>query len=144
MRRAFFLFAPLAIGCFSAGNYCEEGPCPPVSPEPCEGECAPYIGGGWSHVLVAEASGAHCPVDVAPFEAMSSPAPPVTACGLQEEEGSCGARGFVCLPPAPAPWSVCVIRDGAHGCPSPYPEEVDTGAQLDVTICCLTPTGEPK
>lgn len=143
--RSFAILALLVLpGCFSP-PWCDPsaGPCSaPVAPDPCEGECKPFIGGGWEPVLVAEAPGAHCPTEVAPFEAMSSAAPPVTACGLQEEDGDCAAPGFVCLPAAPAPWAVCVVQNGAHECPSPYSDPVEVDS--DVTLCCLAPPGEPE
>lgn len=137
------VLAASAVGCFAEDYFCRKEPCPPVAPELCEGPCAPYVGGVWSAVLVASADTVPppCPVQVAPFETMSSAAPPVRACGVQGDDGACSAPGFVCLPPVPPPWVVCVLRDGSHVCPAPYPAavEVDSG----VTVCCLSPSGDP-
>lgn len=136
--------ASLAAGCFVGDDHCRSSICPPLAPDPCEGPCAPYIGGEWSAVLAASADTAPppCPVEVAPFETMSSSAPPVTACGVLAEDGACSARGFVCLPPVPPPWAVCVLRDGLHPCPDPYPARVEVDSA--VTVCCVAPPGEPS
>lgn len=126
-------------GCLSGGGWCgADETCEPT-PDPCEGQCVPFVGGGWSPVLVLAAEGAasvRCP-EVAPFEAMSSTAPPVTACGVQEADGAC-SEGYVCLPP-PGEWATCVVRDGTHDCPPPFP--VLTASDSPVTICCLSTDG---
>lgn len=138
-------FALVLQGCFEK-DLCDEA-CPPPAPDPCEGQCAPFVGGEWEPVLVASASTAPappCPPDVAPFETMRSTAPPVTACGVHEEDGACSSPGYVCLPSAPPPWSVCVLRDGDRGCPEPYTAPVDVDADSGVTtVCCLAPAGDP-
>lgn len=139
------MIAVSAAGCFSRDTLCREEACPPPPLDPCEGQCAPFIGGPWSFVLVATDASTppRCPLDVAPFEAMRSTAPPVTACGVHEEDGACSSPGYACLPPAPPPWSVCVIRDGAHGCQAPYSVPVEVEADAGATVCCLAPPDEP-
>lgn len=126
-------------GCFTQGPWCDtnEAPCPSASPDPCEGQCVPFVGGGWDPVLVVGARQT-CPEE-APFEAMSATSPPLTACGVQEADGTCSSAGYVCLPSSPA-WAVCLVRDGQHVCPSAYREPFETG--MAVTICCLA-TEEP-
>jgi hypothetical protein len=135
MRRVFVLLSALVLGCFSYGEYCESEPCPPPpAAETCAGRCAPFIGGGWEPVLVSASTSrtrAPCPSS-APFEAMSS-ASAVTACGVQADEGECPS-GWICLPEEPA-WSACIVRDGAHACPEPYPDAVDVPDE-PITLCC--------
>lgn len=123
--------------CFDAAPACLEAPCPPMPADTCTGQCAPYVGGGWSPVLVADAP--DCPAE-APFAALSSDAPPLLACGAATLPGACSAPGYVCLPPSLPPWTVCVVRDGRHDCPEPYPD--GTGAE-GVTVCCPEPPEPP-
>ena len=138
--RPFALFFALVLpGCFSNEEWCHDATCS-SAPDPCEGQCVPFVGGGWAPVLALATEGAasvRCP-EVAPFEAMSSAAPPVTACGVQAAEGACSAEGYVCLPP-PGEWATCVVRDGAHACPAAYPAPMP--ADSTVTLCCLSAAG---
>lgn len=132
MRRALLSLLCTLCGCFSYGGVCDRDHCPPPAADTCEGACVPYIGGGWSPVLVPAATRrTHCP-EAAPFEAMSSAT--ITACGVQEAPGSCSSQGYQCLPEDPA-WLVCVVRDGAQPCPSPYPVDVAV-PDAHVTLCC--------
>ena len=134
MRRALMsvLGSVVVVGCFS-GNTCLEVGCKQRESEPCEGSCVPFVGGAWNLVLVSSLP--HCP-EAAPFATMSSSSPPVTACGVQEEAGECGA-GYVCLPFQPG-WTACILRDGEHDCPDAYSESVEVP---EVSLCC--PSDEP-
>lgn len=137
MRWAVVLLASASMGCFSGGTCEGEGPCspPPATPS-CEGVCAPFVGAGWSPVLVASSSPRpSCPA-VAPVQAMSTSS--LTACGVPEEDGDCN-DGLVCLASAPG-WSPCVVlRDGTTQCPTFYEDLVTR--EDGVTLCC--PSDEP-
>lgn len=137
---ALAVIAAVTVGCFSGDNLCRGDPCPAgAMPNPCEGQCAPFVGGGWSPVLVAEDGAAHCPA-VAPFAALASDAPPMVACGVQEAPGACSSPGFVCLPSTLPPWTVCIVQYGEHVCPEPYPATLSADG---VTVCCVVPADEP-
>lgn len=131
MRRAALSLVCFLCGCFGYSGVCDLDNCPPPA-DTCEGVCVPFVGGGWSPVLVpASSTRAHCP-EAAPFEAMSSTT--ITACGVREAPGTCGDQAFACLPEDPA-WTACVVRDGAHDCPSPYPLAIDV-PDATVSLCC--------
>lgn len=123
-----------SLGCFSYGDVCES--CP--STRPCPGACVPYVGGGWMPVLVSS-SPAHTPPpcpSVAPYESMTSSSPPLTACGVQATDGVCD-DGLECVPAVPE-WISCIVRDGAHPCPTGY-----TAVAVDMpdeSLCCPTNT----
>lgn len=136
MRWVVPLMASASLGCFDA-DICKEGtPCPPPVPDACEGVCAPFVGAGWSPVLVASSSPrARCPA-VAPVEAMSTSS--LTACGVPEGDGDCN-DGLVCLESEPG-WTTCVVlRDGTPECPMFY--ETLVTQEDGVTLCC--PSEEP-
>ena len=132
LRRVLFVFAFGLPGCFSY-DQCNIETCPPpAAVDACDGTCVPYVGGGWAPVLIpASAARAHCP-EAAPFEAMSSST--VTVCGVQSAPGECSSQAYQCLPDAPA-WQACIVRDGAHPCPSPYPVDVAI-PDASATLCC--------
>lgn len=127
MRYFLVALALIQAGCFS-GGWCREGKCE-APPTDCEGACVPFVGGGWSPVLVRE-SPDHCP-DVAPVAAMRGTT--LTACGVQVVDGACEV-GEQCLPDEPE-WTACVLRDGEHACPDPYPRLTPSG-DATVTLCC--------
>lgn len=134
MRRALVFLLPLSCSaCFSYTALCHDESCPPPADDTCDGVCVPYIGGGWSPVLVpatASTARATCPA-AAPFEAMNTTS--LTVCGVQPQ-GTCSSSAFACIPDEPT-WRACVVRDGAQSCPSPYPLEVSVPG-VDVTLCC--------
>jgi hypothetical protein len=139
MRRFLVMIACSLTGCLVNGATCDEEPCllaPPAAP--CEGQCAPYIGGEWSPVIAAEGA-ATCPPE-APFATLASDAPPLVACGAPIAPGECSSPGFVCLPPTLPPWTLCVVWDGQHACPGPYPESIEADG---VTVCCLAEQPPP-
>lgn len=131
------LFAVALSGCFAPPT-CDPAvmSCMEAASETCAGQCMPYVSGLWSPVVIAQGAVTACPPD-APFAAVASDDPPLVACAVHEDEGACAAPGFICLPDILPPWTVCVVRDGQHVCPEPYPESVAAGG---VTVCC---PGEP-
>ena len=130
MRLAVLLLASCSLGCFSRKRCQSEEACPPPEPDACEGVCAPFVGAGWSPVLVASSSPrARCPA-VAPVEAMATSS--LTACGVPEGDGECN-DGLVCLESEPG-WTACIVRDGAHACPTFYEAQVQ--AEDGATLCC--------
>jgi hypothetical protein len=131
MRWAVPLVASASMGCFSHHSCEGVEPCePPPEVVTCEGVCAPFVGAGWSPVLVASSSPrARCPA-VAPVEAMATSS--LTACGVPEGDGDCN-DGLVCLESEPG-WTACIVRDGAHACPTFYEAQVQ--AEDGVTLCC--------
>jgi hypothetical protein len=96
---------------------------------PCDGTCEPDVGGGWVPVLVGTAP--ECP-DVAPYASLAIASPPLTACGVAESEGGCPA-GLTCVPEMVG-WKACILRDGAHDCPTSY--EPLSVAVPHESICC--------
>lgn len=129
MRRLIPLLFTLPA-CFDLPAVCDAPPCPAAPMSSCSGQCAPFAGGPWAPVLVADAPS--CPAE-APFAALALDAPPLLACGAPTQAGDCSTPGYVCLPASSPPWSVCVVRDGAHPCPTAYPVALASG---EVSICC--------
>lgn len=127
MRYLLFALGLSLSGCF-AGGWCRDGLCEPP-PADCDGTCVPFVGGGWSPVLVRQFTST-CP-DVAPVAAIRARS--LIACGAQVEDGACEA-GEQCLPAEPD-WTACVLRDGEHACPAPYPRPA-MSPDPAVTLCC--------
>lgn len=134
----FFVVAAALPGCFvPPGCNPEATSCVEPAATGCDGQCMPYVGRLWSPVVIGQGEVTNCPPQ-APFAALASDNPPLVACAVLGDEDACATPGFVCLPDILPPWTVCVVRDGPHACPEPYPEGITAGG---VTVCC---PGEPE